>query len=730
MDKKYQVLKEDHSAPVKAWIDGVALEDAAKKQLLNAASMPFIHKWIAAMPDVHAGIGATVGSVIPTKKAIIPAAVGVDIGCFVGSTLIPLIDGKSYPIKELAEKGEEIFVYSCTKSHKVVAAKATAKETRKNADLVKVVLDNGCEIICTPDHEFLLRDGDYRQAKDLQKDTSLMPYYSKKDKEGYLLIQQPYSGRWQKAHWLIARSGLLGAIPRFQDQKTIIHHLNFEPSDNSIFNLEFMGDKDHSKYHRSLIERNSHWQSAEFEEKRKKAISQKAKTEEGHKEYAERGKKNILTYMSQRKEHFLESVAGNGERGKNFLINYNQSEKGRAKSKEISNRLYECEICNEKVKSGIGLHNHRRSQHNFNHKVVSVSFIEEKETVYCLTVPEYGNFALDAGVFVHNCGMSAIQTTLNASDLPDSLGHIRSAIEKAVPHGRTDNGGKNDRGAWANTPKHHEKVWQDLKTGYEKIIAKHPKLDRGNHLNHLGTLGTGNHFIEVCLDELDRVWFMLHSGSRGVGNRIGSYFIELAKEDMRRWFINLPDQDLAYLPEGTEHFNDYVEAVHWAQEFAMWNRKLMMENVVNAIRSVGGLPSFETSLEAIHCHHNYVAIENHYGENVFVTRKGAVRARLGDMGIIPGSMGARSYIVRGKGNPESFMSSSHGAGRAMSRTEAKKKFTVADHVAATAGIECRKDEDVIDETPAAYKDIDAVMAAQSDLVEVVHTLKQVVCVKG
>lgn len=408
MEKKYQVLKEDQTAPVKAWIDGVAIEDAAKKQLLNAASMPFIHKWIAAMPDVHAGIGATVGSVIPTKKAIIPAAVGVDIGC----------------------------------------------------------------------------------------------------------------------------------------------------------------------------------------------------------------------------------------------------------------------------------------------------------------------------------GMSAIQTTLKANDLPDSLGHIRAAIEKAVPHGRTDNGGKNDRGAWANSPKHHEKVWQDLKTGYEKIIAKHPKLDRGNHLNHLGTLGTGNHFIEVCLDEVNQVWFMLHSGSRGVGNRIGSYFIELAKEDMRRWFINLPDQDLAYLPEGTEHFNDYVEAVHWAQEFAMWNRKLMMENVINAIRSVGGLPSFETGLEAIHCHHNYVAIENHYGENVFVTRKGAVRARLGDMGIIPGSMGARSYIVRGKGNPESFMSCSHGAGRAMSRTEAKKRFTIADHIAATAGIECRKDEDVIDETPAAYKDIDAVMEAQSDLVEVVHTLKQVVCVKG
>jgi tRNA-splicing ligase RtcB len=222
---------------------------------------------------------------------------------------------------------------------------------------------------------------------------------------------------------------------------------------------------------------------------------------------------------------------------------------------------------------------------------------------------------------------------------------------------------------------------------------------------------------------------MLHSGSRGVGNRIGSHFIELAKEDMRRWFINLPDQDLAYLPEGTQHFDDYVEAVHWAQEFARTNRELMMAAVLEAVRRCD-LPPFEARLEAVNCHHNYVAVEHHYGENVFVTRKGAVRARRGDLGIIPGSMGARSYIVRGLGNDQSFHSCSHGAGRAMSRTEAKKRFSLADHQAATSGIECRKDEDVIDETPMAYKSIDAVMHAQRDLVEIVHELRQVVCVKG
>lgn len=329
------------------------------------------------------------------------------------------------------------------------------------------------------------------------------------------------------------------------------------------------------------------------------------------------------------------------------------------------------------------------------------------------------------------CGMMAVQTSLEARHLPDNLKGIRSAVEAAVPHGRTNHGGAGDRGAWHNIPERNSEVWAaELKPRYDAILAKHPKLDRGNHANHLGTLGTGNHFIEVCLDEADRVWFMLHSGSRGVGNRMGNYFIELAKNDMRRFFINLPDADLAYFPEGTEHFGDYVEAVEWAQDYARRNRDLMMEQIIGAVRRSGEVPPFEAEAMVVNCHHNYVARESHYGQNVLITRKGAVRAREGDLGIIPGSMGARSYIVRGKGNAESFHSCSHGAGRAMSRNEARRRFTVEDHVRMTEGVECRKDAEVIDETPAAYKPIDQVMAAQTDLVEIVHTLRQVVCVKG
>ena len=330
------------------------------------------------------------------------------------------------------------------------------------------------------------------------------------------------------------------------------------------------------------------------------------------------------------------------------------------------------------------------------------------------------------------CGMMAAKTTLRAGDLPDNLGKLRSAIEQAIPHGmspKTRNAKGRDAGSWNNPPPAAEAGWMKLKDEFDEICRKYPKLRGTNNYKHLGTLGSGNHFVEICLDEDNFVWLMLHSGSRGVGNAIGTHFIELARQDMRRHMVNLPDQDLAYLEEGTQHYDDYVEAVGWAQKFARINREVMMHNLVHAVRSVIRKP-FETHVEAVNCHHNYVQRERHFGKDVLVTRKGAVSAREGELGIIPGSMGARSFIVRGKGNPESFNSCSHGAGRLMSRTEAKRRFTLADQERATAGVECRKDEGVIDEIPMAYKDIDAVMDAQRDLVEVVHTLKQVVCVKG
>ncbi len=329
------------------------------------------------------------------------------------------------------------------------------------------------------------------------------------------------------------------------------------------------------------------------------------------------------------------------------------------------------------------------------------------------------------------CGMMACKTTLRAEDLPDNLGPLRAAIEKAVPHGMTPlrKGAGRDEGSWENPPSRVDQVWATLADEFDAICEKYPRLEKTNNRKHLGTLGSGNHFIEVCLDESGAVWFMLHSGSRGVGNAIGTTFIELAKKDAERVERNLPDENLAYLEEGSQYFGDYVRGVSWAQRFARLNREVMMSNLVATVRQVVAKP-FEAHVEAVNCHHNYVQKETHFGHEVFVTRKGAVSAMKGQLGIIPGSMGARSYIVRGLGNPESFESCSHGAGRVMSRTRAKKMFTVADQIQATEGVECRKDEAVIDEIPMAYKDIDAVMKAQKDLVEVVYTLKQVLCVKG
>ena len=328
------------------------------------------------------------------------------------------------------------------------------------------------------------------------------------------------------------------------------------------------------------------------------------------------------------------------------------------------------------------------------------------------------------------CGMMAVRTSLTADQLPDDLSMIRSDIERTVPHG-----GVGPKGGWLKGVPNAiatRFVESGLADRLKLIEDKHRKIRGANHVIHLGSLGTGNHFIELCLDEESRVWVMLHSGSRGVGNRIGTYFISEAREALIKRGYGMPDMDLSWFEEGEDLFADYVEAVEWAQDFARTNREVMMERILGSLRY--RLPKtvarFRIEKEAVNCHHNYVTRERHFGADVWVTRKGAVRAGAGELGIIPGSMGAKSFIVRGKGNEQSFCSCSHGAGRTMSRTAAKQNFTLADHRAATEGVNCRKDRGVIDETPGAYKDIDAVMAAQSDLVEIVHTLKQVVCVKG
>ncbi|MBM3359419.1 MAG: RNA-splicing ligase RtcB [Betaproteobacteria bacterium] len=720
-----QVIDEGR-VPVRIYTDEV--EAQARQQLVNLSQLPIVFHHVAAMPDVHTGIGSTVGAVIATHRAIIPAAVGVDIGCFTGDTKIPLLDGTQTTLKELSERGGEHWVFVIGNDRRITGAKATARLTRRDAPLMLVELDNAERIYCTPDHQFLLRDGSWCEAGQLRVGASLMPLYRRINAEGYTEVLQPGTHGYQRFHWALARSGALGPIPVFPGQKTVIHHKDFNESNNDPANLQFMGDRDHSAYHRSLVERNTHWQSEDFEGRRVAALGRKAKTPEGREYFATRGTKNITRYMAENREAFLRAVSGNGKRGKKWLIAYNKSGKGRAKSRENVRRLLQveriCPHCGEKFMGHLRLNAHKRHMHGYNHRVKRIQRLDRREDVYCLTVPGYENFALSAGVFVHNCGMIATRTSLTANDLDETrLKRVFDQISRDVPVGRDQH--KEGRALTDAAKPFGRKL--------DVILKKHPQLEKRfprtrNWVYQMGTLGGGNHFIEVCLDEAGRLWVMLHSGSRGIGNAIGTYFIELARRDAERHQLILPDRDLAYLEEGAGHFDDYVEAVGWAQAYAAANRHAMMDLVLSALRR--HMPPFEVTSEAVNCHHNYVEREHHYGKDVWLTRKGAIRARAGDLGIIPGSMGAKSYIVRGKGSEESFQSCAHGAGRRMSRTQANKAYTPRDLVEQTQGVVCRKDKGVIDEIPAAYKNIDEVMENQTDLVEVVHTLKQVICVKG
>jgi tRNA-splicing ligase RtcB (3'-phosphate/5'-hydroxy nucleic acid ligase) len=692
------------------------LDPQTVEQAKRTARLPVVDGHVALMPDAHLGIGATVGSVIPTRDTIIPAAIGVDIGCFTGDTEVILADSRSYTLRELAARSDPFVVYSCTPKGRVVAAWATARLTRRDQAIVAVELDNSETIRCTPDHEFMLRDGSFAAAGELAPGTALMPFDTRLDKEGYFLVRQPETGCNQRAHWIIARAGLLGDIPSVEGQRTVIHHRNFDEADNRPENLKFMGDRDHSALHRGLVERNEYWQSAEFERRRKEALAAKAATPEGHAYFAARGTKNIVAYMRDHPEEFRASVAGNGQRGREFLIAYNTSSAGRAKSKEIANRLYTCEVCGEKVRSGFGIHNHRRWRHGFNHKVASVRRLEDREDVFCLTVPEQGNFGLAAGVFVHNCGMVAVETGLVSSALPDSLDALIPRIERAIPAGM---GQAHDRRTDA------ARTW----------FADHPPardLDakqRERAVTQFGTLGSGNHFACLALDERDDVWAVVHSGSRGIGNQLARRHIDRARKLAETNDLQLEDPDLAYFTQGTPEFDEYVADMQWAQDYAHANRDQMMNVVLQELFDFVGAGSEQ---QRINCHHNYSARERHDGRELWITRKGAIRARSGDRGVIPGSMGNDIHIVRGLGNAESYESCAHGAGRRHSRRQAKKRFTVEQLRQQMTGVTWNRDRAgaLLDEIPDAYKDLAQVMADQADLVEIEHSMKEILNYKG
>ena len=603
------------------------LEPGTREQAQRTAAMPFIWPHLALMPDAHQGKGATVGSVIPTFGAIMPAAVGVDIGCFLGETRVPLLDGRQRTLKDMAEAGGLWWVYSIDTSGQIVPGRAVALKTRTDAELMKVTVSGGDEIVCTPDHQFMMVDGTYRQARELRFNDSLMPLYR----------------RWQ------TRDGY------------------------------------------------------------ESVSTGKRGVRETH----------ILVYeWLNGPEHFQAAVAGNGERGAPVLANFNVTPRA-------------CDDCDEVAANPAALRWHKKREHGYNHKVIAVEALAERDDVYCLQVEEHHNFALAAGVFVHNCGMIAARTELLRDDLAGKpLSRLREAIEKAVPLSAGQyNETVHDSGTRARIAE------LEGRDGADSAEAAAPSWRM-----QLGSLGSGNHFIEVSLDEADRVWLFLHSGSRGVGNKLATRHIKIAQRWCERAWIPLPDPDLAYLVEDTAEFWAYLRDLRWAQHFALLNREEMMARVTGCVAEFMGRDV--AAAEITQCHHNYTEQMSEdllrywksrpkgRSGHVWLSRKGAIDASPGRPGLIPGSMGTRSYVVTGKGDKLSLNSSPHGAGREYSRSAARKTFSRAQLDAAMAGIEWRRTDAFLDEIPGAYKPIDQVMADAADLVKVEHTLRQIVNVKG
>jgi tRNA-splicing ligase RtcB len=769
-DGYYELHTEDTGdVPVRLFLTKQLFDDAEDilyRQIVNATRFPGV-RMVVITPDTHYGYGVPVGCVLITDYdtgAVAMGPVGYDIGCFTADTLVPTADGNSYALGELAATGEEILLYALSAEHKIVVAKATAKQTRTNAPLVKVTLDNGREIRCTPDHEFMLRDGSYRQAQELTPGTSLMPFNARTDKDGYRLVQHPATGKSQRVHWLMARCGLLGHVPSFAGQKTIIHHRNFNPTDNRPDNLQFMGDHDHMRYHRAHVEKFTHFQSAEFEARRVQALAEKARTAEGHAYYAARGTKNILAYMANNPEHFEQAVAGNGTRGKKFLLAYNVSPEGRRKSSQVAHLEHICETCGEAVIGGFGIHNHRRWRHGYNYKVVAVESLAERADVYCLTVPDYGNFALDAGVFVHNCGMMSARSEVAAeAATPERRLQFNRAVMERVNMGA---GGKSVKLGALSKPEFNNLVRGGAEYYVERYGATFDRSRAERHripvdddwdipwggkgqpergLNQLGSLGGGNHFIELQRSEqIGTLFVQVHTGSRGFGHGLATNYFELARTERPD---QITDIDLGYFTPDSRHYRDYLNAVAAGGNYAILNRLIIFEQVAEAFRA-----TFNAELELIYeISHNLVQHEQHaeFGD-VWVHRKGATRAfpaghpalagtAWADTGhpvLIPGSNKDWSYILRPlPGAARSGYSVNHGSGRRLSRGEAVRTLSqrAIDDEYAAAGIIVNTNGRVpLDEAAPCYKPAEEVVRAvvEAGLAEIEHRLWPLASLKG
>ncbi len=685
--------------PIKSWCETV--EDSALKQMANICSFSFIYKWGVLSADAHSGYGFPIGGVAATENILFPYGVGSDIGCFTGDTKIALLDGTTKTFEEQLNK--EFWIYSISDNNMIVPGFAKCIKTRENAELIEIKLDNDEKIRCTPDQLFKMRNGEYREAQNLKPEDNLMPFYrTYQRRDGYEILHNP-DNHYTLTHKIISEF-VFG-----KNDNLVTHHINKNKLDNRPENFEFMTNSDHNYLHGK--DNSDRLRSDEFKKNRIKILRENGFYDpKFYYERRETAIKNITDYMENNPEKYKEDIKLNGQRGKEYLIEYNKSEKGRLKSKEISNRLYRCNICGVEIKSPIGLYNHIKKEHN-NHKVINVKKLDIKEDVYCLKVNnDFHNFALASGVFVHNCGMIAVQTDYKFEDItPELIDRIMKETCWIIPHGK---------GIGHKSPQ----SWD----GYEEV-PKFPTYIQ-SALNEsryqLGTLGSGNHFVEMLKGEDGFIWLMIHSGSRNLGYQICNEFHHQATHLMNLYHIQLPDPNLAYLPIETKEGKAYYDLMNFALKFAFENRKRMM-NIFQSITC--GMLACSVQQE-IDVFHNYAAFERHYGKDVIVHRKGAVTARKDQLSVIPGSMGTTSYIVRGLGNKESFESSSHGAGRVLGRREANKTLNRELVEKSMSGIWINQIQ--LDESPCVYKDIDKVIEDQSDLIEPVVKLHPIGVIIG
>jgi len=705
------------SLPIKIWAKEGEIEQGALDQITNVAYLPFAYHHIALMPDAHQGYGMPIGGVAALNGAISPNMVGVDIGCFTGNTKVPLLNGTQKTLRELKTLNKPFFyVYSLTGSGRVVPGKATAIKTYDKSmkrKLLEITISGGEKIRCTLDHRFMLIDGSYKEAQYLQPFDSLMPLYrSYETKDGYEHVKTT-SGSSHPTHRIVAEH-FLGVKPYGWHT----HHKDDNWFNNDPSNLEYKDNRLHSSEHRI---NNPIFGTEKFKQQRLKILGEKGFYDESlYPRKRETALKNLR--ILQQSPKWKKASKEAGKRNGKFLSKFNK----------INNATPFTCACGRVVYGKGAFARHQGvCQNTQNHKVLSIKPLAITESVYCLQVEKYHNFALAAGVFVHNCGMRAIKTTLHPNDIStEDLKDWMSKIRDVVPVGV---GAENKRPNKKDMP-------DSIKNIMNTIFIKDsitPIVYNGfqKATKQLGTLGAGNHFIEIqkgggmgATKENDGfIWIMVHSGSRRLGFDVAEHYNKKAIALNESWHSKVEKKiELAFLPVDSKEGYRYSKEMDCCLDYAKANRKVMMDRIVESI------DAFEVEYE-VDVHHNYAAHENHFNRNVWVHRKGAIRARAKEIGIVPGSQGTASYIVRGLGNPDSFCSASHGAGRKMSRSRARKELVLDDVIRGLDEkgiIHSVRYQKQVDEAPQAYKDIDRVMENQIDLVEIVYKLTPLAVVKG